>query len=171
MDMSDLLRRCTRVEQTAGEIYDALARRFRADEPFSRFWAGLAEDERQHAKKLATWRRLLELEGKTSGRDLVGFSEGVEELERLTGQLRERAHEVETVDEAFALALSLETSELDTIYTMVLQSSPIARFPDLPETQRAEIGKHHEALLAMIRSRSTDERNLQMAALLDASEG
>ncbi|MET0153276.1 MAG: hypothetical protein ABW298_11795 [Candidatus Binatia bacterium] len=81
-----------------------------------------------------------------------------------------RADRVSDVDEAFSIALALENSELDVIYTRLLQSSPIARFPDLEETRRSEIGRHHEALLEMVCARSKDERNRMQAALLAARE-
>jgi hypothetical protein len=62
----------------------------------------------------------------------------------------------------------LEGSELDVIYTSLLQSSPIARFPDIAETRRAEIGRHHETLLEMVRARSSSEHNRMMATLIAA---
>ena len=169
MEMVDLLRRCTRLEQSAAEIYDAFARRFRADEGFSRFWAAMADDERRHAKKLSTWRRLLVLEHKAKGWDVAGFDEGVRDLERLLQRLRGKARKIGGEEEAFAVAIAVERSELDPIYTKLLQASPLARFPDLADTQQAEHGEHHRALLAMIRTRSRDERNWMGAALLDAS--
>jgi rubrerythrin len=169
MEMVDLLRRCTRLEEGAAQIYDTFARRFRADDVFSRFWTGMAEDERRHAKKLATWRRLLRLSRKAKGSEIAGFDEGVRDLERLLRDLRRKAGETATAEQAFSIAIALEQSELDPIYTALLQSSPLARFPDLADTQQAEMGEHHRALLAMIRTRSTDEENLMGAALLDAS--
>ena len=74
------------------------------------------------------------------------------------------------MDEAFSIALELESSELDVIYTTLLQSSPMARFPDLADTRRAEIGRHHEALLEMVRARSQNEHNRMMAALIAAEK-
>ena len=61
MDIVAILDRAGHIEVTAAEIYESLARRFREDERFRNFWLGLAEDERQHAHKLSTWRSLLEL--------------------------------------------------------------------------------------------------------------
>lgn len=171
MNIGDLLRRCTRLEIGAAEIYDDFARRFRADELFSRFWAELAEDERRHGKKLSTWRRLLSLEHKTKGWEVAGFEDSVRELESLVEELRAKARTVETADDAFAIALALEESELDPIYTKLLQSSPLARFPDLADTEQAELGAHHRSLVAMLRTRATNEKNLMGATLLDVSHG
>lgn len=170
MDAVRLLRRAARIEDLAGEIYDILARRSRGDRPLQRFWASMAADERKHAKKLATWRQLLEQSAKGKRIDLGGFDAAIRELERLGRDLRVRAEAAKTIDDAFAIALALESSELDVIYTSLLQSSPIARFPDLEETRRTELGRHREGLLEMVRARSKDGRNRAMAALLAAEE-
>jgi hypothetical protein len=91
-------------------------------------------------------------------------------LERLAHELGARASDADDVEEAFSIALALESSELDVNYTSLLQSSPLARFPDLEETQRSEIGRQHEALLEIVRARSKDEENRMQAALLTAGQ-
>jgi rubrerythrin len=170
MDALRLLRDATRVEEIAAEIYGALSRRFVSDPTLHRFWASMAEDERKHAKKLATWRRLLDRTPPEKRPNCDDFSAGLRDLENLARDLCARAEKVDDVEGAFSIALALESSELDVIYTRLLQSSPIARFPDLEETRRSEIGRHHEALLEMVRARSRDEGNRTQAALLAAEE-
>ncbi len=165
-----MLRRAARVEEIAADIYEALSRRFASDSTLHGFWVSMAADERKHSKKLATWRRLLELTPAEKRPDCADFVASMDELESLARELRARADGVDDVDEAFSIALALESSELDVIYTRLLQSSPIARFPDLEETRKSEIGRHHEALLEMVRVRSKDERNRLRAALLAAEE-
>jgi rubrerythrin len=166
MDMIRLLRRCTQVEQKAAEIYDTLARAFADDPEVARMWWQMASDERDHAKKLGTWRRLLERSPRASGIDASSFDPAVRELEVLARDLRKRTGKVHDLEQAFAIALTLEVSELDTIYALLLQASPIARFPDIDDTRRIEVGGHHRALIDMVRARSHDERNLTDAALL-----
>lgn len=170
MDAVRHLRDATRVEEIAAEIYAILSRRFAAHPTLYRFWASMAEDERKHAKKLATWRRLLERTPPEKRPDYDDFSAGIRQLESLARELRARADDVDDLETAFSVALALESSELDAIYTELLQSSPIARFPDLEETGNSEIGRHHEALLEMVRACSKDEGNRTQAARLAAEE-
>jgi rubrerythrin len=170
VDALRLLQHATRIEEIAAEIYRTLSRRFASDPTLHRFWASMAEDERKHAKKLATWRRLLERAPSERRPDCDDFSTGVRDLESLARELCARAEKVDDVEVAFSIALALERSELDVIYTRLLQSSPIARFPDLEETRKSEIGRHHAALLEMVRARSKDEGNRARAALLVAEE-
>jgi len=165
-----LLWRAARVEQAAAEIYDTLAARFADDAVLHQFWSNMAADERKHGKKLGTWRQLLKQRPITEEPNLADFGKSIGDLERLTRDLAARAASVATADDAFAIALALESSELDIIYTTLLQSSPIARFPDVAETRRAEIGRHHEALLEMVRARSQDEHNRTMGALIAAED-
>lgn len=169
MEIGDLLRRCTRLEEGAARIYDALAHRFRDDAELSRFWSGMAADERLHAKKLALWRHLLRLSGRSGTWDVDGFDDAIRDLDRRLRELGTAAASAAGLEEAFAIAIAVEASELDPIYAALLQSSPLARFPDLADTREAEAGEHHRALVALIRARSTDEKNLMDAALIDAS--
>src|SRR5262249_14974874 len=125
MEAVRLLRRAARVEQAAAEIYDTLAVRFADDALFHQFWSNMAADERRHGKKLGTWRQLLKQGPISEGPDLADFGKPIGELERLTRDLAARAASATTADDAFAIALDLESSELDIIYTTLLQSSPI----------------------------------------------
>jgi rubrerythrin len=165
-----LLRRAAKIELAAAKIYDTLATRFVDDPVLHRFWSNMADDERKHSKKLETWQALLKQGPATERPDLTDFSKPIGDLERLTRDLAPRVAKVSSADEAFAIALALESSELDIIYTTLLQSSPVARFPDVAETRRAEIGRHHQALLEMVRARSQSEQNRRMAALIAAEE-
>jgi rubrerythrin len=168
MEAVRLLRRAAGIEQAAAEIYDILAARFTDDAVLHQFWSNMATDERKHGKKLGTWRQLLKHGPATEQPNLVDFGKTIGELERLARHLRSQATVAKTLDDAFAIALALEGSELDVIYTSLLQSSPIARFPDIAETRRAEIGRHHETLLEMVRARSSSEHNRMMATLIAA---
>jgi rubrerythrin len=170
MNILRLLRRCEAIEVAAAKLYGQLARRFPKDAEAARFFSELASDERGHAKKLATWRRFLEHRDPSRHPFATGFDESVGALEGLVGSLRKRARAASSVEEALRIALELESSELDTIYSTVLQSSPLARFPDLQETRKVEIGAHHEKLLRMVQARCSSEDNLLAAAILGAEE-
>ena len=73
-------------------------------------------------------------------------------------------------EEAFALALALEGSEIDAIYTMLLQASPLARYPDFAATVRSESTGHHHMLRAEADRRCRSERTRLRIALLAAHE-
>jgi hypothetical protein len=166
VDFIALLDRCIDLELGAGRIYTLLAERFAVDAELHALWSAMAEDERGHAHKLATWRALVAAEAPKARTSASGFEAAVTALEELVAGARVAARHCPSPDEAFALALALETSELDAIYTQLLQSSPIARFPDLAETVRCETAGHHAALIRTVRARSDDERNLLRASLL-----
>jgi rubrerythrin len=171
MSTRTILGRCVAAERGAAAIYETLARRFRDDAEFAAFWRGMARDEREHARKLEAWRTLLGHQPEGSHPSLDDFGRGIHGLEAVVAECRRRALAADTPDDALAVALALESSELDVIYTTLLQSSPIARFPDIEVTRRHELGRHHEALALEVRARSTDERNLLDAELLLTEDG
>ena len=168
MDVLPLLERCIAIERGVGEIYERIAVRFAEDREVRDFWLGLGADERDHAHKLSVWRSLLERQPDARHPDAAGFEPALLELEKLVRESRKEVERVHSLDDAFAIALALEASELDLIYTTLLQSSPIKRFPDIEETRRHELGRHHEALVREIRTRSKNEKNLYEAELLAA---
>jgi hypothetical protein len=88
------------------------------------------------------------------------------EVEEIVAEARRQAEGVSGPDDAFGIALEIEMSELDVIYTTLLESSPVSRYPDIAETRRREIEPHHEALVRAVRTRSKDEQNLTRAALI-----
>lgn len=164
-DMLTLLERCVALERTAASVYEILARRFGADTELAALWASLARDEYDHARKLATWRELIAREPAERRPTASGFDAGVGEVQRLLAESR-LAAESAGEEEAFAIALAMENSELDVIYTTLLQSSPIARHPDLVDTVHQETAGHHEKLLAMVKRRCRAEKTMLRAALL-----
>ena len=169
MDMLALLDRCVGLEHGAAKIYDALARRCAADPELAVLWSDMARDEREHGRKLATWRDLLAAEPAEHRPRASGFTTDVEAVERLLADANARAPHAD-VEEAFALALALEASEIDAIYTTLLHASPLARFPDFAVTVRHETSRHHEALRTAAERRCRSERNRLRIALLAAHE-
>ncbi|MCC6846968.1 MAG: hypothetical protein IT294_00605 [Deltaproteobacteria bacterium] len=169
MDMLDLLGRCIGLERNAAEFYEILARRFAGDAELARLWSTMAGEEREHARKLATWRELIVAEPLEHRPRASGFEPDVVELERMLEESRAAAA---TADEegAFALALALEGSEINTIYTTLLEASPIARFPDFQETMKRETAEHHGALLEAARRRCTSDRARLRMGLLAVRE-
>lgn len=167
--MVKLLDRCIPLERGAGEIYRTLATRAGGDAGLEQLWSSMARDEDEHAHKLATWRTLLLTDPPERRAAADGFDEGVSALEELIGRARTQAPRVTSADEAFAIALRLEGSELDAIYTTLLHASPIARFPDASETYRRETADHHDRLLAAVTARPMTPENALAASLLAAA--
>jgi len=166
MDIIPLLDRCIAIERAAAEIYGTLAEQAEGDSELRQFWKAMADDERLHAGKLTAWRELVIATPGPERAVAEGFGEDVAEIEEFVGRAREQSKHVSSADEAFAIALELEMSELDAIYTTLLQSSPLSRYPDIEETRRCEVEGHHEALVRAVRARSRDEQNLTRAALI-----
>jgi rubrerythrin len=170
MDILPLLDRCIAIERSAEQIYTTLARRTEGDSELQQFWTAMADDERRHARKLEAWRQLSAAQPPEERAVAEGFDAGVTEVEELVTRAREEAEHVSCADDGFAIALELEMSELDAIYTTLLQSSPLSRHADVAETQQHELAGHHEALVRAVRARSRDEQNLTRAALIAAKD-
>jgi rubrerythrin len=166
MDVLVLLDRCIALEGAAGDVYEVLAARFGGDAELRELWAGMAAEEREHAHKLATWRALAATMPAERRMQADGFDADVAELERLLAGARADAPGVTDPEQAFAIALAIESSEIDAIYATLLQSSPIARFPDAGETALRETAGHHRALVDAVRRRSRDEHNRLRAGLI-----
>ena len=164
MDILNLVDRSILSEQTAAAIYDGFAVRFPEDRAL---WSELAADERRHAGNLAEWRRLLEQEPEHRRPIANGYDGPLEGLERLLEATWVRANTVTDPSQALAVALDLESSELDAIYTELLQCSPLSRHPDLRLTRARELDRHHRKLVKEIRSRVDDEGVQIRADLLE----
>ena len=169
MDMVELLGRCAGLELKAADFYDTLTRRFAGDTELARFWSAMAAEEREHARKLATWRELIAAEPPEQRPRAAGFGVEIEEIERL---LDEACAAAATADEeeAFALALGLEGSEINAIYETLLRASPMARYPDFKERVKSESTGHHVKLLEMAGHRCKSERTRLRMELLAAHD-
>lgn len=169
MQILEVLDRCTALERKAGQIYAVLATRFPDDGALRALWRGMAGQEREHARRLARWRGLIAAEPVEHRPTATGFAEAIAEVEATMGDARARAGSCQTPDEAFAIALDLETSELDELYERLLKSSPVIRRGDGPDV-RWERNAHHAVLLRLVRERSRDEHNRLRAAILAVSD-
>lgn len=167
--MLALLERCVGLERKAAEFYETLAERFADDPTLAKLWSAMAADEHAHARKLATWRELVAAEPPEHRPQASGFGADVTIVEDLLVQSCLAARNADE-EEAFALALALEGSEIDAIYTMLLQASPLARYPDFAATVRSESTGHHHMLLAEADRRCRSERTRLRIALLAAHE-
>jgi rubrerythrin len=163
--MLPLLERCAAMEEIAATVYEALTLRFAGDIELAALWSSLARDEHAHARKLRTWRELVAAAPAEHRPTASGFEWDVADVERLLKESRVAAATADE-EEAFAIALALENSELDAIYTTLLQGPPSARYPDLAGAIRRDTAGHHQKLLEMVGRRCRGEKTLLRAALL-----
>jgi rubrerythrin len=170
VDILEILDRCGGLERGAGDVYALFAERFADDPGLCPLWQRMAEEEREHARKLEALRALVAAEFPEHRPVANGFADAIREIEILVRNARLQARRCASADEAFALALELEESELDSLYTTLLRSPVITRLSDAATTIRGEIAAHHEALVRMVRERSRDDANLLRAARLAGSE-
>jgi hypothetical protein len=104
-------RRFIEFEERAGEIYLQLASHFSQERELSSFWLEMAMHEKQHAGLL----QFCLLEGLFAS-DLPDTSE-IQKLSDFFKRLEKRAADPKlTVEQAFVLAIELETSEVNAIY-------------------------------------------------------
>jgi len=164
-----ILDRCIAIERKAGEVYDRLAAQQRPDEDLHGFWSRMAADERKHARNLETYRAIVAAEDRGHPTLADGFEDALAALERLTDEGIERAAHARSADDAFGIALDLELSELDTIYTTLLRSSPL-NLPRNGSYAPSDLAPHHAALVGAIRARSKNEDHLTRAALIAARD-
>ena len=108
---NDVYCRFIEFEERAASIYLRLASRFSSEPKLSWFWFEMALDEKQHAGLL----QFCLAEGMLT-KALPGPDE-IEEINKLVNDFEHRAAESKiTVDEAFSLAIEMESSEINAIY-------------------------------------------------------
>ncbi len=108
------------IELLVAKIYYRFSHLF-LDRPALRdFWWGMAREEEQHASILHACRELISHYEEESLDPLLGRGKADELAQRLRDLLR-RGTPALGIDEAFRMALEIETSEIDVIYGKLLQ--------------------------------------------------
>jgi rubrerythrin len=147
MFMTDILGRCSILEQRVADIYSQFAGSLNDDKELESFWLGMAEEEKHHSKILAAEKAVLEVDSDT-GYFMPEFSAKLVEMDTLLKHVEERAKLGVTKDEAFALALELEQSELNTIYRdLVLMGRAAVKLMARHMDQSLSLPKHQQGLL------------------------
>ena len=147
MFMTEVLRRCSDLEQRVADIYSQFAGSLNDDKDLESFWLGMAEEEKHHGKILAAEKAALEVDSDT-GYFMPEFSAKLVEMDALLKRVEEQARIGVTKDEAFALALELERSELNTIYRdLVLMGRAAVKLMARHVDQSLSLPKHQEGLL------------------------
>jgi len=160
-----LLDQCIALERAAAAVYEILARRFGHDVELAALWAALARDEHDHARRLAECRAALAYE--PAALDAVGsaLEETIVDVRWLLGRSRIAA---ETADEAeaFAIALAMENSELDVVFSTLLQRALARPGEGATGGIGADTASHYGKLLAMAKRRRHGQGAVRGAALL-----
>jgi len=147
MFMTEVLRRCSELEHRVADIYSQFAGSLNDDKELESFWLGMAEEEKHHSKILAAEKAALEVDSDT-GYFMPEFPAKIAEMDALLKQVEEKARIGVTKDEAFALAMSLEQSELNTIYRdLVLMGRAAVKLMARHIDRSLSLPKHQEGLL------------------------
>lgn len=147
MFMTDVLRRCSELEQRVADIYNQFAGSLNDDKELESFWLGMAEEEKHHGKILAAEKAALEVDSDT-GYFMPEFPAKLAEMEALLKRVEEKARIGVTKDEAFTLALEMEKSELNTIYRdLVLMGRAAVKLMARHMDQSLSLPKHQQELL------------------------
>jgi hypothetical protein len=151
MFMTEVLKRCSMLEERVAAIYSQFAGGLTADKETESFFLGLAEEEKHHAKILAAEKAALDVDSDT-GYFMPEFSAKLTEMDVLLKQVEEKARAGVTKEEAFALALELEQSELNTIYRdLVLMGRAAVKLMARHVDESLSLPKHQEGLVEGMR--------------------
>lgn len=147
MFMTEVLGRCSLLEQRVADIYSQFAGSLNDDKALASYWLGMAEEEKHHGKILAAEKAALEVDSDT-GYFMPEFPAKLMEMDALLKRVEEQARIGVTKDEAFTLALELEQSELNTIYRdLVLMGRAAVKLMARHMDESLSLPKHQQALV------------------------
>ena len=124
MYVIEIIERCGDLAARTARVYRGLAEGFEGDPQRVRLWRELALEEETHADIL---RREFESfqEQEQSGAFLPEFGERLGRLDSELRQLEQRATRAQTLDDALAVAVALEQTDLEDLYDdLVLLGEP-----------------------------------------------
>jgi len=108
------------IERLVSKIYYRLSHLFLDRSELRDFWWEMAREEEQHASILHACRELISHYEEESLDPMLGRDKADELADRLRAFL-DRGTPALGIDEAFRIALEIETSEIDVIYGKLLQ--------------------------------------------------
>lgn len=147
MFMTEILGRCSSLEQRVADIYSQFAGSLNNDKELESFWLGMAEEEKHHSKILAAEKAALEVDADT-GYFMPEFPAKLTEMEALLKRVEEQAKLGVTKEGAFAMALELEQSELNTIYRdLVLMGRAAVKLMARHMDESLSLPKHQQGLV------------------------
>jgi len=116
----DALLRFAEIERLVGKIYYRFSHLFMSRPELRDFWWEMAREEEQHASILAACKALI-ANYETEALDPMINGEKAEDLAGRLGSFLGRGTPSLSVEEAFRIALDIESSEIDVIYGKLLQ--------------------------------------------------
>ena len=151
MFMTEVLNRCSILEQRCADIYSQFAGCLNDEKEVESFFLGLAEEEKRHAKILAAEKAALDVDSDT-GYFLAEFPTKLTEMDTLLKEVEAKARTGVTKEEAFALALELEQSELNMIYRdLVLMGRAAVQLMARRMDESLSLPKHQAGLVEGMR--------------------
>jgi hypothetical protein len=151
MFMTEVLNRCSQLEERVAAIYRQFAGSLNDDKEVESFFLGLAEEEKHHAKILIAEKAALEVDSDT-GYFMPEFPAKLNEMDTFLRTVEEKARLGVTKEEALSLALELEQSELNTIYRdLVLMGRAAVKLMARHVDSSLALSSHQEGLLQGIR--------------------
>ena len=116
----DPLERFAEIERLVAKVYYRFSHLFISDGELRDFWWDMAGDEEQHAVILLACKVLIQNYDDEKLDPSITKAAAERLRKKLAGYLAEGTPSL-TVDEAFRIALEIETSEIDAIYGKLLQ--------------------------------------------------
>jgi rubrerythrin len=158
----DALTRFAEIERLVGKIYFRFSHLF-LDQPEIRdFWWEMAREEEQHGCILHACKALIQsYEDETL--DPTVSREKAQELEKWLGSFLQRGAPSLSVEEAFRIALEIESSEIDAIYSKLLHLGG----PNIAKTMEylgVPASVQRQKLKVALRRFCADEQDLLRAA-------
>jgi hypothetical protein len=122
--VAEILDRCSKFAARSARVYRHLAEHFQGDQARVQLWRELALAEETHADVLR--RELTSFqEQEQSGSFLPEYAERLERLDAELRQMEAKAEHARTLDDALAVAVALEHTDLEDLYDdLVLQGEP-----------------------------------------------
>ena len=151
MFMTEVLKQCSMLEDRVAAIYSQFAGSLNDEKDVESFFLGLAAEEKHHSKILAAEKAALEVDSDT-GYFMPEFPAKLAEMDTMLKKVEETARMGVTKEEAFALALELEQSELNTIYRdLVLMGRAAVKLMARHMDESLSLPKHQAGLVEGMR--------------------
>lgn len=125
----DPLKRFAEIEKLVSKVYFRFSHLFISDVELRDFWWQMAKDEEQHASILIACKALVDNYEHETVDPGIGREKADQLMEKMNSYLSRGTTSI-SVDEAFKIALEIESSELDAIYSELLKSCG----PDIAKT-------------------------------------
>jgi len=119
--VAEILEKCSQFAARTASVYRHLAETFRGDDERVNLWRELALEEETHADVLHRELQSFQEQDK-SGAFLPEYAERLARLDGELRQLESRAESARSVDQALAVAVALEQTDMEDLYDdLILQ--------------------------------------------------